>query len=65
MPIISIDIARLPREQKISLIEKLTATAVEVTNIPAHAFTIVIHELDDGNIGVGGKTLDQVRKPAS
>ncbi len=61
MPIIRIDIARISREQKFVLIQKLTDTAAEVTKIPAAAFTIVINELEDDNIGVGGKPLGEVK----
>ncbi len=62
MPVIRIDIAKIPHDQKISLIEKLTAVSVEVTKIPAAAFTVLINELEDDSIGVGGKTLAEVRK---
>ncbi len=62
MPIIRIDIAKIPREQKISLIEKLTAVSAEVTKIPAQAFTVLINELDEESIGVGGKTLAEFKK---
>ena len=62
MPIISIEIGRLSREQKLGLIEKLTAASATVTGIPAAAFTVVINEQDDDNIGVGGKPLGEIRK---
>ncbi len=62
MPIIHIDMGKIPREQKISLIEKITGACVEVTNIPAQAFTVVINELDDESLGVGGKTLAEIKK---
>ncbi len=65
MPIIRVDIGKqgVNVEQKRQLIERLTETAVEVTRIPKQAFTIIIDEHDDSNIGVGGVTLDKVRKP--
>ncbi len=62
MPIITIDIGPITRDQKIGLIEKLTAAAVAVTKIPERAFTVVINERDDDSIGVGGKTLGEVKK---
>ena len=62
MPIISIEIGKLSREQKLGLIEKLTAVSSSVTGIPAAAFTVVINEQDDDNIGVGGKPLGEIRK---
>ena len=62
MPIIRIDIGRITRDQKLSLIDKLTAASAEITKIPASAFTVLINELDDDNIGVGGKPLSEVKK---
>jgi len=62
MPIIKIDIASVTKEQKVRLIEKLTAVSAEITKIPQSAFTIIINELGDDNIGVGGKTLGEVKK---
>ena len=64
MPVIRIDIGKksINSEQKQHLIERLTETAVEVTNIPKHAFFVIINEYDDANYGVGGVTLDKVRK---
>ncbi len=64
MPIIRIDIAKIPREQKLSLIEKITEVSSEITKIPSAAFTVLINELEDDNIGVGGKPLAEVRKSA-
>jgi len=64
MPMIRIDIGRtLNADQKRQLIERLTDTAVEVTRIPRQAFSVIIEEHDDANYGVGGLTLDKVRKP--
>ncbi len=62
MPIIKIDIASVTQEQKVSLIEKLTTVSAEITKIPQSAFTIIINELGNDNIGVGGKTLREVLK---
>jgi 4-oxalocrotonate tautomerase len=49
-------------EQKKQLIEKFTDIAVDITHIPKAAFSVIIHEHDDENYGVGGVTLDKVRK---
>ena len=62
MPIITIDITKISKDQKTGLIEKLTAAAAELTKIPQSAFTVVINELEDDNIGVGGKTLAELKK---
>ncbi len=64
MPVIRIDIGKhsATAEIKVELIEKLTRTASEVTKIPADVFSVIIYEHEDNNYGVGGKTLDKVRK---
>ncbi len=64
MPVIRIDIGKqgLSIERKKQLIERFTDAAVEVTRIPKQAFTVLINEYDDANVGVGGVTLDKVRK---
>lgn len=64
MPIISLDIGKLSELEKSDLIEKLSATAAEITNIPLGAFTVVINELDDTNIGIGGKSIGELKAQA-
>ncbi len=48
--------------QKKELIKSFTASASNITGIPAHAFTILIHELEESSIGVGGKALSELRE---
>ena len=59
MPYISVESGALTSEQKKELIERLTATASEITNIPAQFFTVTIKELPDENFGIGGKSIDE------
>ena len=61
MPVITITMAtgQTSREQKQQLVESFTTQAVEITKIPAAAFTILIHELTPDAIGVAGETLEQ------
>lgn len=47
MPYISIESGNLTAEQKKQLIERLTATASEITHIPEQFFTVTIKELPD------------------
>lgn len=61
MPVITVDLHSIDTEQKKALIKNLTKTAVEVTNIPAEKFTILINELDSTNIGIGGQTLAELK----
>ena len=47
MPYISIESGKLTAEQKKQVIERLTATASEITHIPEQFFTVTIKELPD------------------
>lgn len=62
MPYISIESGRLTAEQKKELIKRLTDTASEITHIPVQFFTVTIKELPDENFGIGGKTIDQIKR---
>ena len=59
MPYISVESGALTSEQKKELIERLTATAAEITHIPEQFFTVTIKELPDENFGIGGKSIDE------
>lgn len=61
MPYISVESGALTSEQKKELIERLTATASEITNIPAQFFIVTIKELPDENFGIGGKPIDEIK----
>lgn len=58
MPYISVESGALTSEQK----KGLTATASEITNIPAQFFTVTIKELPDENFGIGGKSIDEIKR---
>ncbi len=64
MPVISVTLGKgqVTTEQKENLILSFTESAVDITRLPAHAFTILINELADDSIGVGGKTLAVIKK---
>lgn len=71
MPYISIESGRLTAEQKKQLIERLTATASEIlckakrfaySHIPEQFFTVTIKELPDENFGIGGKSIDEIKR---
>ncbi len=63
MPYISVESGALTSEQKKELIERLTATASEITHIPAQFFTVTIKEqLPDENFGIGGKSIDEIKR---
>ena len=71
MPYISIESGNLTAEQKKQLIERLTATASEIlckakrfaySHIPEPFFTVTIKELPDENFGIGGKSIDEIKR---
>lgn len=62
MPYISVESGVLTSGQKKELIERLTATASEITHIPAQFFTVTIKELPDENFGIGGKSIDEIKQ---
>ena len=71
MPYISIERGSLTGKQKKQLIERLTATASEIlckakrfaySHIPEQFFTVTIKELPDENFGIGGKSIDEIKR---
>jgi 4-oxalocrotonate tautomerase len=62
MPVITVDIHKVGSEQKSGLIRKLTDAAAEVTKVPEQAFVVLINEMDDENIGLGGKNRAEAMK---
>ena len=49
---------------KKELIERLTKVSAEITKIPEEKFIVFIDEFPAENIGVGGKTLKEIRGAA-
>jgi 4-oxalocrotonate tautomerase len=62
MPVITVDIHKVGSEQKSGLIRKLTEAAADVTNVPSQAFIVLVNELEDSSIGIGGKDRAEVMK---
>lgn len=65
MPLINVEVGKLSREQKLELIARLSRTAAEITRIPLNAFMVVINELEDDNIGIGGRTIGELKAQAA
>ncbi len=59
MPLITMKIAPIPKEQKTELAQKMTRLASEITGIPEPAFTMFVEEYSTENIAVGGKLLSE------
>ena len=62
MPYISMESGKLTVEQKKLLIEQLTSTASAITQIPKQFFTVTIKEIPDENFGIGGKSIDEIKR---
>ena len=62
MPYITIESGLLTDQQKEELIRRLTEVSSEIMNVPQEFFTTTIKELPDKNFGIGGKTIDVVKK---
>ncbi len=62
MPYISIESGKLTAEQKKQLIEHLTATAAEITQIPEQFFMVTIKEVPDENFGIGGRSIAEIKQ---
>ena len=53
---------KLTAEQKKQLIERLTQTAAEITHIPEQFFSVTLKELPDENFGIGGRSIDEIKR---
>lgn len=64
MPVITMTMGKgqTTRQQKKELVETFTTSASQITGIPAKSFTIFIDELNMDSIGVGGRTLAELKK---
>jgi len=62
MPLITFETAPLSEEIKAELIIKLTNLSSEITGIPKESFMLLIRELPDQNIGVGGITVKEIKE---
>ena len=61
MPYISVEGGLLSDEQKEQLIKRLTEVSSEIMNVPQEFFTVILKELPDKNIGIGGRTIDKIK----
>lgn len=62
MPYITVESGALSDEQKELLIKRLTEVSSEIMKVPQEFFVTTIKELPDKNFGIGGKTIDKVKK---
>lgn len=61
MPVITLAIHPTSSEIKKDLISSLTKTAAAITGIGEQAFVVFVDEYRDEAIGVGGRTLREIK----
>jgi 4-oxalocrotonate tautomerase family enzyme len=61
MPVINIAMHKVDDQTKTDLIREITATAVNITKVSAERFTVFIDEKEPMNIGIGGKTYQEIK----
>lgn len=62
MPLITIESGKLTKEQKSELIAEITKITSKIINAPENLCFVSINELSDENIGVGGQTVEELKK---
>lgn len=62
MPYITIESGVWSNTQKEELIKQLTEISSEIMKISQEFFVTTIKEVPDKNFGIGGKTIDKVKK---
>ena len=61
MPVITVTMGQASEEQKKQLVENLTREAMSITQLGIEHFIVFIQELPFENIGLGGKTIKEIR----
>lgn len=62
MPYVSVECGSLSEDQKEHLIREVTSTCSRIMNVPEEFFSVTIKELPDKNFGIGGRTIDVVKR---
>lgn len=57
MPVITLEAAKLSKDQKKQLVNEFTVAASKIMNIPEQAIFVFLKENELENIGVGGQLL--------
>ncbi|PKM87201.1 MAG: 4-oxalocrotonate tautomerase [Firmicutes bacterium HGW-Firmicutes-12] len=59
MPVITIEGAKMSKEQKAKLVKEVVQKASEIMNVPEQAFVTLIRENDFDNVGNGTMLLSE------
>lgn len=63
MPVITLEISHLNRDQKSQLVREMTESVVKATGLPPETVTVFLKENELDNIGFAGKLLSEKSKP--
>lgn len=63
MPVITLEVSKLNREQKQQLVREMTQSVVNITKLPPETVTVFLKENELDNIGFGGKLLSEPKIP--
>ncbi|MBI5679956.1 MAG: tautomerase family protein [Methanobacterium sp.] len=61
MPVITMEVGKLEKEQKKNLVKKFTKVASEITGIDKQYLIVVIREWPDENLGINGLTVEEIK----
>lgn len=61
MPVITMEVGTLSKEQKKDLVKRFTEVASEVTGIDKQYLIVVIREWPDENLGIDGQTVEEIK----
>ena len=62
MPLITVDIGPISKEQKAALVQELVTKASEITGAPVQSFLTLIKENPYENVGVGTQLFSEIIK---
>ena len=62
MPHIGIVSGPLSNDTKCRLIERLTAEAADIMEVPAEFVQVTVTEVPEANYGIGGKTIEETKE---
>lgn len=61
MPVIIVESNKISTDKKRKLVKSMTKIVAEAYELPEDTITILIRELEEEDIGVGGKLLSELK----
>lgn len=60
MPVITVTLGKMEKEQKREMIKRFTEVSMEITGAPETSHAVVINELPLDALGLGTKTVEEI-----